>query len=183
MDRWKEHYSSLYATPSTVSESALAAVQQREVLHELDEMPTISELSKAIDRLTPGKAPGSDEIPPDLIKKCQTALLKPGHYLLCCCWVEGSEPQHMRDSQIVTFYMKKGVRSDCNNYRGISLLSIVDSSFRLQRLADSDSVYPESLCGFRAGNSTNDMIFFLRQLQEKMQRAKHFAILCLYRFN
>ncbi|XP_047482493.1 uncharacterized protein LOC125034636 [Penaeus chinensis] len=38
---------------STVSESALAAMEQLSVLHELDEMPTISELSKAIDQLAP----------------------------------------------------------------------------------------------------------------------------------
>ncbi|XP_047476441.1 uncharacterized protein LOC125030447 [Penaeus chinensis] len=69
LDRWKEHYSVLYSRQSTVSESALAAMEQLSVLHELDEMPTISELSKAIDQLAPGKAPGSDEIPPDLIKQ------------------------------------------------------------------------------------------------------------------
>ncbi|XP_047490815.1 uncharacterized protein LOC125040304 [Penaeus chinensis] len=69
LNRWKEHYSVLYSRQSTVSESALAVMEQLSVLHELDEMPTISELSKAIDQLAPGKAPGSDEIPPDLIKQ------------------------------------------------------------------------------------------------------------------
>ncbi|PIK34997.1 putative RNA-directed DNA polymerase from mobile element jockey-like [Apostichopus japonicus] len=57
------------------------------------------------------------------------------------------------------------------NYRGISLLSIVGKVFarvvlaRLQVLADR--VYPESQCGFRSGRSTIDMIFSVRQLQEK----------------
>lgn len=61
--------------------------------------------------------------------------------------------------------------NDCNNYRGISLLSIVGKVFarviliRLQKLADR--VYPESQCGFRSKRSTIDMIFSLRQLQEK----------------
>ena len=36
---------------------------------------------------------------------------------------------------------------------------------RLQVLAER--VYPDSLCGFRAGRSTIDMIFSVRQLQEK----------------
>ena len=36
---------------------------------------------------------------------------------------------------------------------------------RLQTLAEC--VYPEAQCGFRAGRSTIDMIFSLRQLQEK----------------
>ncbi|XP_047486851.1 uncharacterized protein LOC125037704 [Penaeus chinensis] len=169
LDRWKEHYSVLYSRQSTVSESALAAMEQLSVLHELDEMPTISELSKAIDQLAPGKAPGSDEIPPDLIKQCQTVLLKPIYDLLCCCWAEGEVPQDMRDTKIVTLYKNKGERSDCNNFRGISLLSIVGKVYarvllvRLQKLAER--VYPESQCGFRAGRSTIDMIFASRQLQ------------------
>ena len=79
----------------------------------------------------------------------------------------------MRDTNIVTLYKNKGDRSDCNNYRGISLLSIVGKVFdrvtlsRLQSLAAR--VYPESQCGFRAARSTVDMIFPLRQLQEKCQ--------------
>ena len=77
----------------------------------------------------------------------------------------------MRDANIVTLYKNKGDRCDCNNYRGISLLSIVGKVFarvtltRLQNLALQ--VYPESQCGFRAGRSTVDMIFSLRQLQDK----------------
>ena len=67
-------------------------------------------------------------------------------------------------------YENKGYHSDCNNYHGISLLSIVGKVFarvtltRLQSLASQ--VYPESQCGFRAGRSTVDMFFYLRQLQE-----------------
>ena len=85
-------------------------------------------------------------------------------------------PQDMRDAKIVTLYKNKGERSDCNNYRGISLLSIVGKVYarillvRLQRLAER--VYPESQCGFRAGRSTIDMIFSLRQLQEKCREQK-----------
>ena len=77
----------------------------------------------------------------------------------------------MRDSKIITLYKNKGERNDCNNYRGISLLSIVGKVFarvmlmRLQKL--TERIYPESQCGIRAGRSTIDMIFSLRQLQEK----------------
>ena len=54
---------------------------------------------------------------------------------------------------------------------GISHLNIVGKVYarvvlvRLQKLAER--VYPESQCGFRAKRSTVDMIFSLRQLQEK----------------
>ena len=77
----------------------------------------------------------------------------------------------MTDANVVTIYKSKGARGDCNNYRGISLLNIVGKLFakivlmKLRVLADR--IYPESQCGFRAKRATIDMIFSLRQLQEK----------------
>ena len=74
----------------------------------------------------------------------------------------------MRDVNIVTLYKNKG---DCNNYHGISLLNIIGKLFakvvlmKLQVLAER--IYPESQCGFREKRATIDMIFSLRQLQEK----------------
>ena len=77
----------------------------------------------------------------------------------------------MRDANIIALYKNKGSRSDCNNHKGISLLGITGKAFarvilpRLQKLAER--VYPESQCGFRSQRSTTDMIFSVRQLQEK----------------
>ena len=173
MQRWTEHYLELYATTNIVTDTALEAIPDLPVMEELDSPPTVEELSKAIDCLACGKAPGGDGIPPEVLKSGKPALLQPLHDLLCLCWEQGYIPQEMRDANIVTLYKNKGDRSDCNNYRGISLLSIVGKVFarvaltRLQALASN--VYPESQCGFRAGRSTVDMIFSLRQLQEKCQ--------------
>ena len=70
----------------------------------------------------------------------------------------------------------KGHRSDCNTHRGISLLSITGKAFaravlnRLQKLAKR--VYPEAQCGFKAGRSTIDVIFSLRQLKEKCREQR-----------
>ena len=145
------------------------------VMDELNDPPTIEELSKAIDSLASVKAPGNDDIPPEVIKAGkETSLLK--HKLLLQCWEEGSLPQDMRDVNIITLYKNKGDRSDCNNYRGISLLSIVGKTFaramlnRPQSLAER--VYPEAQCGFRTQRSTIDMIFSLRQLQEKCREQR-----------
>ena len=76
-----------------------------------------------------------------------------------------------KDASIVTIY-KKGDRTDCGNYRGISLLSIAGKIFAkilLNRLSThiTPEVVPETQCGFRGNRSTVDMIFCLRQLQEK----------------
>ena len=82
----------------------------------------------------------------------------------------------MIDANIVTLYKNKGDRGDCNNYRGISLLNVVGKLFakvvlmKLRVLAER--IYPESQCGFRAKKATIDMIFSLRQLQEKCREQR-----------
>ena len=171
MERWVEHYSNLYSRENTVTPSALGAIKCMPIMEELDVEPTVDELSKVIDSLATGKAPGSDSIPPDLIKHCKTTLLHPLHEFLYQCWREGAVPQDMRDAKIVTLYKNKGEGSDCNNYRSISILSIIGKVYAwvllicLQKLAER--IYPESQCGFQAERSTVDMVFSVHQLQEK----------------
>ena len=142
MARWVEHYLELYATQNVVTEAALNAIEELPVLDELDAEPTEEELSKAIDCLSIGE----DGIPAEVIKRAKDTLLGDLLELLRLCWREGSVLKDMRDTKIVTLYKNKGDRSDCNSYRGISLLSIVGKVFakvalaRLQVLATCVSV-------------------------------------------
>jgi hypothetical protein len=81
-------------------------------------------------------------------------------------------PQDLRDAVIVSLYKKKGEKSDCSNYRGITLLSIAGKILArvlLDRLIPSiaEENLTESQCGFRANRGTTDMTFVLRQIQEK----------------
>ena len=152
LERWVKYYSDIYFRENIVSPSALDPVECLPTMEELDTEPTLEELSKTIDSLASGKAPGSDAIPPDLLKHCNTTSLHSLHVLLCQCWQEGAVPQDMRDAKIITLFKNMGERSDCNNYRGISLLSVIGKVFakvfliQLQKLAER--VYPESQCGF-----------------------------------
>ena len=176
MERWVEHYSELYSRENQVTDAALMAIESLPCMQELDETPTMSELNEAIDSLPVRKAPGMDGIPAEVIKSAKGSLAEHLHNLLCQCWEEGQVPQEMKDSNIITLYKNKGDRSDCNNYRGISLLSIVGKCYarvtlrRLQKLAER--IYPESQCGFRPERSTIDMIFSLRQLQERCREQR-----------
>ncbi len=183
MERWAEHYQQLYSRENIVTDTVLKSITPFPEMKELDDLPTVDELSKAIDSLARGKAPGSDSIPPEVIKAGQkSVLLDRLHELLLQCWrkvsgvLRSRSPQDMRDANIITLYKNKGDHSDCNNYRGISFLSIVGKVFarvvlyRLQVLAER--VYPEAHCGFRSQRSTIDMIFSLRQLQEKCREQR-----------
>ena len=113
-------------------------------MQELDAEPTIGEFKKALNCLSSGKALGKDGIRPEIVKLCRGSLLTDLHAILCLCWREGQVVQDMRDSNIVILYLNKnkGVRSHCNSYRDISLLSIVVKFFarvalkRLQVIAE-----------------------------------------------
>ena len=93
------------------------------------------------------------------------------HRWIIKVWKEVHVPQAWKDADIVTIY-KKGDRTECGNYRGISLLSAAGKIFAriLLNILSSHitpEVVPETQCGFRSNRSTVDMIFCIRQLQEK----------------
>ena len=79
-------------------------------------------------------------------------------------------PQEWKDALVVPI-PKKGDLSQCDNWRGISLLDIGGKVFakviqqRLQCVAER--VLPDTQCGFRSGRGCADMIFCARQLIEK----------------
>jgi hypothetical protein len=66
--------------------------------------------------------------------------------------------------------MKKGAKTDCNNYRGISFLSTaykILSNILLTRLTPCISeIIGDHQCGFHRNRSINDNIFYIRQTQE-----------------
>ena len=77
-------------------------------------------------------------------------------------WEVVSVQQAWKDASIVPIY-KKGDRTDCGNYRGISLLSIAGKIFArilLNRLSThiTSEVVPETQCGFGGNRSTVDNI-------------------------
>jgi hypothetical protein len=79
-------------------------------------------------------------------------------------------PQQWKESTIVPIH-KKGDKTDCNNYRGIWLLSTaykILSNIRLARLTPYVSeIIGDHQCGFRRNRSTMDQIFYIRQMLEK----------------
>jgi hypothetical protein len=65
---------------------------------------------------------------------------------------------------------KKGDKTDCSNYRGISLLSTsyrILSNILLSRLTPyADEIIGEHQCGFELNRSTTGQIFFIQQILE-----------------
>ena len=78
---------------------------------------------------------------------------------------------------------KKGSGADCDNYRGIGLLSIPSKVFAkviLNRLKPWTKVHLRiSQCGFRSGGSCADQLFILRILWRRPENIINLYI-CAY---
>ena len=82
--------------------------------------PSAFEVELAIKKLN-HKSPGIDQIPAELIKAGCRTICGEIHKLIISMWNKEELLDEWKDSIIVPIY-KKGDKTDCNNYRGISLL-------------------------------------------------------------
>ena len=147
---------------------------QVEISISLAEPPKESEVQKAIDSLSNGKAPGSDSIPAEIFKAGGQVLTQKLTELFLIMWQQEAVPQDFNDASIIHLYKRKRTRKLCDNHRGISLLVIAGKTLArvlLNRLLQhlEDGYFAESQYGFREGRGTAYMVFAARQLQEKCQ--------------
>lgn len=168
--RWKEHFNSLLNQEGSVHPDTCQQLKKKPTRNELCGEISMGELKKALKSTASGRAPGLDGIPSDILKNGGEKMCEALLDLFNRCLLSGTVPQDFRDALLITIYKRKGDRADCGNHRGISLsiAGKVLPKIVLNRLKIiSEEVLPECQCGFRAGHSTSDMIFTLRQLQEK----------------
>ena len=138
---------------------------------------TLEEVKHAIKNLPNNKAPGIDGLvneflkcTPDIFLSCITQLfnkmLETGYY-----------PQSWCDAIIMPLY-KKGNHNDVENYRGISLLSVLGKLFtkiannRMVQWADAKDKFYEEQAGYMKGKSTIDHIFTLYAMSQKYTSKK-----------
>jgi hypothetical protein len=116
-------------------------------------VPSSSRLEVEIVIANLGKyeSPGSDQILAELIQAGRGILLSAIHKLINSDWNKEEMPDQWKESIIIPVH-RKGNKTDCNNYRGISLLSIsynILSSILLSRLCPYiDEVIGDHHCGF-----------------------------------
>ena len=67
------------------------------------------------------KSPGIDQIPAELIKARGRTICLEIYKLITSIWKKEKLPEERKESIIIPIH-KKGDKTDCNNYRGISLL-------------------------------------------------------------
>ena len=82
------------------------------------------DVTKLLREVNPNKSPGPDNIHPRVLKECAEVLSAPLYYLFKSSLKAGEIPQDWKDGNISPVY-KKGSRAQVENYRPISLTSVV----------------------------------------------------------
>ena len=90
--------------------------------------PSIGDVKEAVAKLRGGKAAGI-YISAELLKAGGEAMICGLHAVLTAVWHSGTIPPNWKKGLVVPIWKGKGDHQDCNNYRGITLLSIPGKVF------------------------------------------------------
>ena len=171
--RWVEHFNEVLNQPepdelfSFDNESDLGPIEGS-----LEDFQ-ISETAKAIRKLKNNKAAGLDEIPAELLKQGGEPVTEALTELFNKIWHAEEIPEEWREGIIIPL-SKKGCLSDCNNWRGITLLSVpgkVFCSMLFNRLKTQvGQRLREEQAGFRSGRSCTEQILILRNIIEQSRK-------------
>ena len=132
--------------------------------------PTQEEIKRAIETLKNGRAPGEDGIYVEMLKAGEPEISCVLAAIFKTIWEEERLPEDWQTGLLFKL-PKKGDLENCNNWRGIMLLSTTSKVFSkiiLNRLdAGIDPQLRNEQAGFRKGKSCSDHIFTLRQILEQ----------------
>jgi hypothetical protein len=161
LNRWKNFFNQV------LNVHGVHDVRQKDIqtAEPLVPEPSLVEVEIAIGKLKSYKSPGTDQIPTEFIKAGGQTLYSEIHRLICSTWDKEELPQQWKESITVPIH-KKGDKTDCNNYRGISRLSTaytILSNILLARLTPYvNEIIGDHQWGFRRNRSTTDRIFYIR---------------------
>ena len=134
-----------------------------------EEEITLQEVLKAKRKIKTGKAAGIDDIFPEMIVHQGPEADK---LLLRICNIANKTkcvPMEWKTSIIIPIH-KNGSTMQCENYRGISLISVPGKVYarilenRLRNKVEDN--LSEQQSGFRPGRSVQDHIYTIRQISE-----------------
>ena len=91
--------------------------------------PSLVETQAAVNRLKWGKAPGICGIHAELLKAGGNAAIVLLHAVQYSAWNTGIIPTDWKRGLVIPLWKGKGDRQDCNNNRGVTLLSVPGKVF------------------------------------------------------
>ena len=131
---------------------------------------SVFEVEAIIKKLRRWKAPGYDGITAEMILAENEVTPRILTRLFCRMWHEEAKPDEWELGVLVKM-AKKGDLTDCNNYRGITLTSVIMKIYSMLILKRLERKIDEKLrdeqAGFRKGRSCTDQIFILRHVVQQ----------------
>ena len=138
--------------------------------------PTQSEIQLSKELLTKsfksavriGKSCGLDDVTSNDLKLHEESSLTGLHEVVKCSVLSGKFPSEWKKAKVASIY-KKGSKSNCSNYRPISLLSIPSKIVehlicsQLNTYLTANSLLSEHQWGFRTQRSTEDAILYMTE--------------------
>ena len=130
---------------------------------------------------------GRDSVPVWLWKKIKDNVALPISVLINSCFSEGKFPEILKIAMITAAH-KKGVETDVNNFRPISILILISKIIekciycRLLKFSDKNSILSPDQFGFRPGRSTFHALSRSTEfIYEAMNNKKNYHF-CKFRF-
>lgn len=182
LEIWKEHFVELLGGDGRVNKDKIRNGTQisEEMARQKDEI-CMEEMTNAIKKIKAGKAPGVDEIRPEMIKYMGMEGTEILRKIICKAYESKTMPKDWKIA-VITPIHKKGDTMKCSNYRGISLLCVCYKIYERiieERLrAVLEPTFLDTQAGFRTSRSTQDWIFVLKQLEEKVMRTNENIYAC-----
>lgn len=176
---WHDHFKKLF-NENTVIEKDLAFEEQitvaptndNELCFDLNKPISAVEVREAINKLKARKACGIDTILAEMLKLSGETTVIFFTKLFNRIFDYGTYPSDWAKAIIVPIF-KKGDFKLTDNYRGVSLLSLMSKCFtsvlnkRLVMWVEKHKILTESQAGFRKDYSTADHIFTLNAIVER----------------
>lgn len=166
-NRWKEYFSELLNAGEGEYEGNHGELEgQRNVEAGI----TPEEVNAALKRMKRNKAVGCDGLPVEIFKEAEGTLMPYLVVMFNEVYGSMSVPTDWSRALICRIF-KKGDRTVCSNFRGISLLPHIGKTYERILEARLRVVVEEKLgewqYSYRPGRGTTDLIFALRMLVEK----------------
>ena len=156
----QKQFSSVYSNPNMVEPENMNFIPP-EIIHIMnpeDYILTDADLLNAISELNESSAPGPDNVPAVLMKKCAISLLTLLKLMWQSSFESGIVPKFYKFSYVAPLY-KKGDRACPSNYRPISLTSHIIIIYerllrkKIVQFLESNNILYHNQHGFRSGKS------------------------------
>ena len=169
---WKQHFDILLNSdpPDSIDPGLVAAAAEATAAPDGDEFSP-EEIRSAVKKLKNKKAAGTCGIVSELLTTGSPAMILRLKMVFSIIWRTEVILSDWKKGILVPVFKHKGSKTDYNNYRGITLLSVPGKLFAMLLLKRATS-FLRTLCrpqqaGFMQGRSTTEQIHTVRQIVEK----------------